>query len=69
MDGGRGNGRSSESRNVPQAIHSGKSEKMYGLITKKDRYTYMYAYMYQCVIQNVSLQACMGENVLQNPLC
>lgn len=37
--GGRGNGRGSESRNLPQATQSGKSEKKYGLVTKEDRYT------------------------------
>lgn len=37
--GGRGNGRGSETRSLPQATQNGKSEKKYGLITKEDRYS------------------------------
>ena len=37
--GGRGNGRSSESRSLPQITQSEKLEKKYGLVTKEDRYS------------------------------
>jgi hypothetical protein len=35
--GGRGNGRSSESRSLPQIAQSEKVEKKFGLVTKEDR--------------------------------
>ena len=37
--GGRGSGRSSEPRSLPQPTQSEKSEKKYGLVTKEDRYS------------------------------
>ena len=37
--GGRGSGRSSEPRSLPQPTQSEKLEKKYGLVTKEDRYT------------------------------